>query len=82
MEALVCRGFPLFLAGELSSEETIFSNSVGCCSKGSVGLEVQGVLGKVFLDDLVERDREEGGVDVLVASGEAEENPKRRLLGL
>ena len=74
--------FPFFWAGELSGEETISSNSVGCCSEVSVDFEIRGVLGKVFLDDLVERDREEGGVDVSLGSGEAEENPERRVLGL
>ena len=73
---------PLSVAAVLSGEETISLTCWGSCSEGSVGLGVLWVRGKVFLDDLVERDREGSGEDVLVGSGEAEEDSKRRVLVL
>jgi len=50
-EPCSAEAFPFSQTGELSSEETISSISVGCFSEGPTGLEVQGVLWEASLKD-------------------------------
>ena len=82
LEACSAGAFSLSLAAVSSGEETISSTCWGSCYERPTGLGVLWGRGKVFRDDLVERDRELSGVDVSVGSGEAEEDSERRVLGL